>query len=530
MVNDKKTGSFFTPDVLAQSVVSRLEQHIRQSANGGLAALEPSVGDGAFIRALAPLQVPECLISTLDVVDIDPTFIEESRGIDFPGVQVDYACEDFISFGGRDGGYDVILGNPPYVSYKHLSEAQVAAARAYFMANGLKASDFRNLWTLFLLKASVLLKPDGVMAFVLPKEVVYVNHASWLRALLLRSFAKIEVFVFDELHFDHADQDVAVIFCYRTNDLAGLHISEGSGGQIDPQGLRLIKVDQFYGSKWSQFKISDEDNSLLGRCAANFHSLESYCTAVAGIVPAANAFFIIDAAQVDALNAAAFVRPIVQRSNYIGRNLVLDSRVMGEVIAAGLPAFLLTGYDHDNPPASIASYLKDGEASGLDRRYKMTQRAPWHRIPGIWSSEALFFKRIGELPKFVLNSAAALATDTAYRITPNEGVDLRSLIFSFYNSVTIVAAELRGRTYGGGVLELTPNEFKRLPIPFCTVTEAEFDAFVVRMKSASFSEVLAAQDDYLLPKAGIPTADIAAIQRVRQELYAKRLKKGRLKP
>jgi hypothetical protein len=80
------------------------------------------------------------------------------------------------------------------------------------------------------------------------------------------------------------------------------------------------------------------------------------------------------------------------------------------------------------------------------------------------------------------------------------------------------------------VLELTPNEFKQLPIPFSAVTEAEFDMFVARMKTASFSEALAAQDDYLLPRAGISTSDIAAIQRVRQELYAKRLKKGRPKP
>ncbi len=530
MVNDRRTGSFFTPDALARSVVCRLDQHLRQSAQSGLAVLEPSVGEGAFIRALGQVQVPHRRISSLDVVDIEPTFIEESRSISLPGAEVAYACEDFITFEGRDGGYDVILGNPPYVSYKHLSEDQVAAARAYFGSNGLKASDFRNLWTLFLLKASVLLKHDGVMAFVLPKEVVYVNHASWLRSLLLKAFARVEVFVFDELHFDHADQDVAVIFCYRSHAVAGLHISEGRGGQIDSQGLRLIEIDQFYGSKWSQFKISDSDNALLGRCAESFHPLETYCVAVAGIVPAANAFFIIDAARVDALDAGAFVQPIVQRSNYLGKNLVLDSKTMDEIAASGLPAFLLTGYDYDDPPANIASYLKEGEALGLAERYKMTRRDPWHRISGIWSSEALFFKRIGELPKFVLNSASALVTDTAYRITPGEGVDLRSLIFSFYNSVTMVAAELRGRTYGGGVLELTPNEFKQLPIPFSAVTEAEFDMFVARMKTASFSEALAAQDDYLLPRAGISTSDIAAIQRVRQELYAKRLKKGRPKP
>ena len=529
MVNDKKTGSFFTPSSLARSVVSHLGLHLQRAARTDLAVLEPSVGEGVFIQALVEVQHVSHRIATIDVVDIEPTFIEACHGIGLPSADVNYSCEDFITFDGRAGGYDVIVGNPPYVSYKHLSEAQVEAARNYFKVNDLEASDFRNLWTLFLLKSSMLLKSDGVMAFVLPKEVVYVNHASWLRSMLLETFKRVEVFVFDELHFDHADQDVAVIFCYRTQEPPGLYIGEGRGGRIDPEGLRLIEIDQFYGSKWSQFKISNSDNALLRRCAQSFLPLETYCTAVAGIVPAANSFFILDAASVDALNAGTFARPIVQRSNYIGKNLVLDAAVMDEIVAAGLPAFLMAGYDYEEPPAAIAAYLTTGEALGLDRRYKMTKREPWHRIPGIWSSDALFFKRIGELPKFVLNSAAALVTDTAYRVTPAKGVDLRSLIFSFYNSVTMVAAELRGRTYGGGVLELTPNEFKRLPVPFSPVTETEFDLFVARMKMGSFSDALAAQDDYLLPRAGISTSDIALIQRVRQELYGKRLKKGRPK-
>jgi hypothetical protein len=44
--------------------------------------------------------------------------------------------------------------------------------------------------------------------------------------------------------------------------------------------------------------------------------------------------------------------------------------------------------------------------------------------------------------------------------------DLNSFIFSFYNSLTLVFAETDGRYYGGGVLELTPREFKKLPIPY----------------------------------------------------------------
>lgn len=529
MVNNKETGSFFTPRALARSIVRYVDNNLGHLGARKLAVLEPSAGDGAFLHAISQIGATGSRVSAIDVVDIEPTFIEECRGIDFPNAEVKYYCQDFINFDGRPGGYDVIVGNPPYVSYKHLSKEQVTASRSFFESNNLKSSDFRNIWTLFLLKSSVLLKRDGVMAFVLPKEVVYVNHASWLRSLMLREFARVDVFLFEELHFADADQDVAVIICYRQHDVSGLHISEGLGGCINPDGLRLIEIDEFYGSKWSQFKISDGEDAILRRAAATFRPLETYCTAVAGIVPAANSFFILNDQKVVDLGLRDYVKLIVQRSNYLGRNLILKSDLMKEIASSGLPAYLLSGYDYDAPPPEISSYLESGEGQKLDERYKMTQRKPWHRIPGIWSSDAVFFKRIGELPKFVLNTAGALVTDTAYRVTPNEGVDLRSLIFSFYNSVTMMAAELRGRTYGGGVLELTPNEFKRLPVPFATVTEGEFTRFVDRMRSSSFANALAEQDNYLLPRAGISTSDIAAIQRARQELYGKRLKKGRPK-
>jgi adenine-specific DNA-methyltransferase len=50
-------------------------------------------------------------------------------------------------------------------------------------------------------------------------------------------------------------------------------------------------------------------------------------------------------------------------------------------------------------------------------------------------------------------------------------------IFSFYNSLTLVFAETNGRYYGGGVLELTPSEFKKLPIPYINISASKFEDF-----------------------------------------------------
>lgn len=55
---------------------------------------------------------------------------------------------------------------------------------------------------------------------------------------------------------------------------------------------------------------------------------------------------------------------------------------------------------------------------------------------------------------------------------------LEGLCFSFYNSLTLLFSEIDGRFYGGGVLELTPNEFKGLPLVYHEPSKDEFRAFV----------------------------------------------------
>ena len=55
-------------------------------------------------------------------------------------------------------------------------------------------------------------------------------------------------------------------------------------------------------------------------------------------------------------------------------------------------------------------------------------------------------------------------TDTAYHIRMQDKWNVKDLCFSFYNSLTLLFAEIEGRFYGGGVLELTPEEFRGLPL------------------------------------------------------------------
>ena len=105
--------------------------------------------------------------------------------------------------------------------------------------------------------------------------------------------------------------------------------------------------------------------------------------------------------------------------------------------------------------------------------------------------------------------------------------DLNSFIFSFYNSLTLVFAETNGRYYGGGVLELTPNEFKKLPIPYVNINSDEFENFTNEFENKeNIEEILHKYDEQILGKAlNLNDEEITRVQNIRQKLINKRMRK-----
>lgn len=102
-----------------------------------------------------------------------------------------------------------------------------------------------------------------------------------------------------------------------------------------------------------------------------------------------------------------------------------------------------------------------------------------------------------------------------------------NLIYSFYNSLTLSFAELNGRYYGGGVLELTPNEFKNLPIPYISITPDKFKSYVSVFKSKSSIKDICNQNDFEIIKSidsKIDNDNIRKLQIIREKLYLRRIK------
>jgi adenine-specific DNA-methyltransferase len=172
--------------------------------------------------------------------------------------------------------------------------------------------------------------------------------------------------------------------------------------------------------------------------------------------------------------------------------------------------------------------LKVGEERKIDKRYKTSIRDNWYEVPNVGKApEAFFFKRCNEYPKLIKNSAKVLATDSAYTISMKENFAIENLIYSFYNSLTLAFAELHGRYYGGGVLELTPNEFKKLPVPYLTLSKDNFNTYVSAFKEKSSIKEICKHNDKAIMKSidkNLDNDSIDKIFKIREKLYLRRIK------
>jgi len=531
-MNKKESGSFYTPEILSNFLV----QHIFQTYltdREVLRILEPSCGDGEFIESLKPFIAN--IDVELDIIDVNKdeltkSFERISQVI--PNQNIRCNNSDFLEFEFQNS-YSLIIGNPPYISKKHLSVEQIELCKT--VCKPYITGEVKNIWPAFLVKAIENIDEDGVMCFVLPSELLQVKYTSGLRKLILESFDKVEIFAFNELIFDNAEQDVVAIIGIKSHDnqeergVSFYQVDKLEDLTIPNYTKMNFNVHREKLDKWTNYILTDDQLNSIDNVSSDLGLLpiRHYCQkAEVGIVTAANKYFIKRQSELIHSNLDRYVRPILQKSNLLHQIVTITQERIEQLRDNDKPVNLVC---FDNVPKNQLSedaqrFVTEGEIEGLHERYKMTKRVNWYHVPSIWSSEAIFCKRSHLFPRMLLNKANVLVTDSFYRVICKDEYSIQKLVFSFYNSMTMVLAELEGRFYGGGVLELIPTEFKNLLIPYNgNVTQRHYEHLEELFHdNASLDEILNYTDPILLQ--GIETEQINDLRDMREALFNRRTK------
>lgn len=519
----KNTGSYYTPNYLADFVSKRVLSYFENRKR--ISILEPSVGDGAFVNSLKSF---ENLSIKLEAVDINGEELNKAairwkkKGSNFEKV-------DFLEFN-PERHYSAVVGNPPYVKKNFLSDEQIKWSKEIHKKAKLSDATSKNIWVTFLVKSIGLLMKNGVLAFVLPSELLQVQFAEEIRNYLKKEFDRIEIFTFNDLMFECKGQDTIVLFAYKK------HLNKGEffANIENPKDLRdqtftLRKNDILIESKvkWTHHFLSSDELTFLENIKSKLKLISHYSDSKPGIVTAANDFFIIDKKTEEKYNLERYTKPIIQKGFFVNGSVVFNRKDFSDLEESKRPTRLLQLNDDDKISEGLKEYLKIGENLDIPERYKCKKRNNWYVIPNISTKpKGLFFKRSHLYPKVLKNTSLALVTDSAYKIEMKKDYNLDSFIFSFYNSLTLLFSETNGRYYGGGVLELTPSEFKGLPLPYFEVDRDEFKKFVEQFKvKKKIEDILETNDFKILNSSlGLESESIKRIQLIRQKLLGKRLR------
>lgn len=526
---EKLRGGFYTPEPIASFI-------LKWAFNGNkeLDILEPSCGDGVFLEEI---QKGKYEYNSVTAIEFDEIEAIKSKKISLGKSQI--INSDFHDFCiNTKQKFDLVIGNPPYIRYQYFDREQQKFASEIFEKANLKYSKLTNAWVSFVVGSSLLLKEQGKIGFVLPAEILQVSYAQPLREFLGQFYNKINIVSFEKLVFPDIQQEVVLLLCEKNKTKTHLieHLELRDAEELQKLDVSKLKSPKkkidFKSNKWTFYFLDQKEIDFLERLQSKklIPELGEYAKVEVGITTGSNPFFTVPLSTVQQYNLEKYAKPLVGRSVQVPSAIFTKKDWTKNRDSEARTHFLSFPKMKDlNGSLGARDYIALGEEDEINKGYKCRIRDEWQIVPSQRISDALFIRRNNKYPKFIINEAKAFTTDTMHRVTIKENVEIKALTASYYNSLSFAFAEICGRSHGGGVLELMPNEVERILLPY-NENNAELLPVIDKMirEKKDISELLKITNEKILKENfGLTDAEIELADGIWKRLSKRRLNRGK---
>lgn len=542
----KARGAFFTPEPIAEHLAAWAIQNDSKAV-----VMDPTCGDGVFLlaaaRRLRALGQTNDLESQLFGVDLHAASLGEAeRLLSDESLDAHLIVSDFFELptpdidGSAVPYVDAIVGNPPFIRYQEHTGASRRHSYQAALKQGVRLNGLASSWAASLVHAAGFLKPEGRIAMVLPAELLTVGYAEPIRMWLRQRFERVNLVMFERLQFQDALADVVLLLAEGRGgcDSFSLWHVESAEDLAKIRPYMQLNVTPPESGKWTDILVPKAARGLYREVLArSFSPLSAYGTSMLGAVTGANKFFVIseETRKKFGLNESQLV-PVSPPGTRHLKAPAFSRAQWKQLRDAGEPVWLFRP-DIDDVSESRIAYTAYGEMLEVDQGYKTQIRTPWWRPPQPAVPDLFFTYMSHNYPRLVTNTARVgfLNSMHGMKLHPDApAIAAAALPYMCLNSVTMLGAEINGRSYGGGILKMEPREAAVLPLPSPDVLakaweslEPQRRSFDVQLRNGHWTEVAKRVDEAVLGVgAGLSPDEIALLLSAARQRRERRLRRA----
>ena len=155
------------------------------------------------------------------------------------------------------GGFDVVIGNPPYVNIANLIDWQ----RMYFQKNYITCKNKADLYAFFIEKATMILKFKGKLSFIMPHTWVSTTSFEPLRRLLFETYHINALVSLGHGVFQDAVVKTVILVGTKNNSFDGLLLLDEKFSVMNhvPKSIILNDSELVVNVDWSPKKYKVEN-------------------------------------------------------------------------------------------------------------------------------------------------------------------------------------------------------------------------------------------------------------------------------
>jgi len=378
----------------------------------------------------------------------------------------------------QNGGFDIIIGNPPYVRQENLNKTEKDYLSKYYeVGNGVA-----DLYVYFYNIGINLLKQNGILGYITPNKWFKTKYGFNLRNFI-KQFQIIEIYDFFELRiFQDASTEPQIIIIQNNKNSDNFNYYPVSStiefisSQVKPS---IIDKNNLNSDSWILAK--NDNNTVLSKIYENTISLLDYSKQgiYRGITTGLNKAFIIDEATRDKLlkedpKSAELIKKYISGTDIEKWNVNFQNEYI---------IFTRRGTDIENYP-SIKNYL----LQFYEELRPRNNNEPTGRKPGKYQwfeiQDSIEYYEKFETPKilyihtavnhnFYYDTENYYLNNSCYFITNADkflACWLNSNIFDFLKRLIFVAY---GDASEKGRAKLDYNKMVNIPIPKLTEPEKQ---------------------------------------------------------